>query len=77
MTQPIDYQVTPGRQAACCPSMRMALFSRYIRKGFLWRKHDLPRWFPWRLEIKAQGGKDVSPIHFCPFCGANLDERGD
>lgn len=72
-----DYQRTPGRQIACCREMRWALYFGHIKRGYLYQKHNPPRWIGWSLYIKGEGFMDCSPIHFCPFCGKSLDERED
>lgn len=69
----VNEQHVPGRTSPCCASMRMALACGYIQKGFLWYKFDPPLWVFWRMSIKGEGFYEVSPIHFCPFCGVDLD----
>uniref|UniRef100_A0A6H1ZWM5 Uncharacterized protein n=1 Tax=viral metagenome TaxID=1070528 RepID=A0A6H1ZWM5_9ZZZZ len=68
-------QHIPGRTSSCCASMRMALSSGYIRKGYFWHKPDPPVWFPWCFKIRGKGFCETSPIHYCPFCGADLDSQ--
>lgn len=68
-----EKQHTPGRTSACCGALEWALSCGYVRKGYFWRKHDPPSWIPWTLDITGEGYRDVSPIHFCPFCGTDLD----
>lgn len=68
-------QHTPGRTSLCCGGMRMALRAGYIRKGYLWYKPNPPKWIPWTMNITGEGYRDVSPIHCCPFCCTDLDQR--
>jgi hypothetical protein len=68
-----DYQTKPGRRQPCCISMVWAVWAGYIRRGYLYHKHNPPRWCSWSIKVKDVGFYDVSPIHFCPFCGKSLD----
>jgi len=68
-----DKQHVPGRTSSCCISMANALRCGYIRMGYFYRKHDPPSWIPWSLDLAGEGWREVSPIHFCPFCGVDLD----
>lgn len=70
---PTDYQTFEGRTSACCLEMQWAISALYIRKGYLWRGMRPPKWISWSFHIQAEGMMDVSPIHFCPFCGTDLD----
>lgn len=72
-----EKQHTPGRTSSCCGALKWALSCGYVRKGYLWRKHDPPSWIPWTLNITGKGYRDVSPVHFCPFCGTDLDSLRD
>lgn len=67
-------QHVPGLTSSCCGGLTWALSCGYIRKGYLWRKLDHITWIPWSLYIKGKGFCDQSPIHFCPFCGRDLDD---
>lgn len=70
-----DDQHTTGRTSSCCVGMRMSLSCGYIIRGFLWHKYDPPLWIPWTFNISGQGFREVAPIHFCPFCGIDLDSE--
>lgn len=74
MTQDDNTQYTPGRTAPCCISMAWAFQCQYIKKGYLWRREGKPFWMPWSLKVSGPGWIETSPIHFCPFCGTNLDK---
>jgi hypothetical protein len=69
-----DQQRTPGRRQPCCISMGWAVRTRYIKRGFLWSNEDGPYWIPWSLYLSGPGWIETSPIHYCPFCGQNLDK---
>jgi hypothetical protein len=59
----------------CCLDLTNSLRLGYIRKGYLWHSvHDVV-WIPWRFDVVSKWWADVSPIHYCPFCGTSLDER--
>lgn len=70
-----DYQTFPGRTSPCCQEMKWALTFGHIRKGYLYRKTNPPRWISWRFNSRVGAGVDCSPIHFCPFSGHDLDAR--
>lgn len=72
-----DLQSRPGRLTACCSGLNWALACRYIKKGYMWWVEGKRSWTPWTLNISGRGYRDVSPIGFCPFCGANLDKPED
>jgi hypothetical protein len=68
-----EEQRHPGRTRSCCGGMKWAVDCGYIHRGFFWRKTENPFWVCWRLQVGGVGWYDVSPIHFCPFCGQDLD----
>lgn len=73
MGQDVDYQTVPGLLRPRCPGMKMAVSIGYIQKGFLWRKFDPPKWFPWGFNLDGDGWAEHSAIRYCPFCGIDLD----
>jgi len=74
MSQETDTQRTPGRLQPCCICIAWAWACGYIKKGYLWRNEDGPYWIPWSFRVSGPGWVETSPVHFCPFCGINLDE---
>jgi len=56
--------------------MTWAVWAGYIRRGYMYHKHNPPRWCSWSIKVKDVGFYDVSPIFFCPFCGKSLDVEG-
>ena len=69
-----DTQRTEGRTRPRCISMGWAVHLGYIKKGYLWYKDGKRIWVPWVLRVEGMGWAETSPIHFCPFCGTNLDK---
>jgi hypothetical protein len=70
-------QRTTGRRQPCCVSLAWAVKLRYIKRGYMWRNKNGPVWIPWTLDLSGEGWREVSPVHFCPFCGTNLDSTED
>jgi len=73
----VNYQTRSGRTKPCCREMAWALSFGHIRKGWMYQKISPPRWTNWRFQSQVGEGVDTSPIHFCPFCGHNLDISED
>lgn len=72
MAESVD-QHTSGRTSPCCGGLKWALSLGYVLKGYLWYNPGAPKWIPWTLHITGRGYQDISPIHYCPFCGTDLD----
>jgi hypothetical protein len=53
--------------------MKMALSIGYVQKGFLLRRFEPPKWCHWGFNLQGEGWVEKSPIHYCPFCGIDLD----
>lgn len=69
-----ETQHTPGRRQPCCISMAWAIQCGYVKRGYLWWRDRKQFWVPWCLFLSGTGWVETSPIHFCPFCGTDLDK---
>jgi hypothetical protein len=74
MVEEADAQRTPGLTQPCCTCLTWGVRCGYIKKGFLWWQEAKRVWIPWCLRLSGIGWIETSPIHFCPFCGVNLDK---
>lgn len=69
-----DVQRTAGRTGPCCTCLAWSVGCGYIKRGYLWWLDGERSWIPWTLRVHGTGWIETSPIHFCPFCGVNLDK---
>ena len=68
-------QFFPGRTKPCCVSLSWAVRLGYVKRGYFWCKAEPPTWTPWRFNLEGPGWCEQQPIHFCPYCGQDLDAR--